>query len=736
MKRSAWISMLLSVALVAAWPVLAADAGHYLLGNLKARTPGAVQPGLLLMGGGDRNFDALRWFMKKAGNGHIVVLRASQGGEIGEEFFNEVGGIQSVETFVFNDREQSNDPKILAALKRADGIFLAGGDQSRYVRFWRGTPVAAVLARLTSTAEIAVATPVAGRGHRVLDELIGMFVNTVVLRVDVNPQLTGGALLDRVKLADVTAFDHAEVPFERVVDAVDPPRTENVEPLAQVMLVHTAGAEPVTAGLTMGDLSAEFVEIDDTTAKFDLTIGTRESADGTLAGSIAYATALFDHDTAEMIASALESTLTVLADDLDVPVADIPLLTEVQEQTQYGLALGRAVTLPPETLVDAVVAGSRISPDAVALRSAGRSITHREFAARVAVVGRELIAAGVGPEDSVVVCIPRSVELVVAIHAVLAAGGQYVPVATDAPVDRVRYMIDTAGADIGLIAHGAGAGTADDTTIDGILDRVIVVDSTNPVDLDTTPVTDAERRTPLLADHAAYTLFTSGSTGRPKGVTVTHRAVMNRLRWGIEEFGIGPDDAILLKTPATFDVSVPELFTPPMTGARMVIAPDDAHLDPHAIARLIDDEQVSTVHFVPSLLAVFVEVLDHTAGGVLPSLRHLYCSGEALAPATLAAVRAVLPRVRVHNLFGPTEAAVEVTAATLGDHHDVVPMGRPIWNTQSVVLDARLRPVPAGVAGELYLGGVQLARGYAARADLTSDRFVADPFGQGHRHQY
>lgn len=145
MKRSAWMSMLLSAALVAAWPVLAAEAGHYVLGNLKARTPGAVQPGLLLMGGGDRNFDALRWFMKKAGNGHIVVLRASQGGEIGEEFFNEVGGIQSVETFVFSDREQSNDPKLLAALKRADGIFLAGGDQSRYVRFWRGTPVAAAL---------------------------------------------------------------------------------------------------------------------------------------------------------------------------------------------------------------------------------------------------------------------------------------------------------------------------------------------------------------------------------------------------------------------------------------------------------------------------------------------------------------------------------------------------------------------------------------------------------------
>ncbi|MCZ0912712.1 amino acid adenylation domain-containing protein, partial [Gordonia amicalis] len=586
--------------------------------------------------------------------------------------------------------------------------------------------VAAVLARLTSTTEIAVATPVAGRGHRALDQLIGMFVNTVVLRVDVDPQLTGGALLDRVKLADVTAFDHAEVPFERVVDAVDPPRTENVEPLAQVMLVHTAGAEPVMAAATMGDLVAEFVEIDDTTAKFDLSIGTWEDADGALAGSVTYAEALFDQDTAEMVATALQSTLTVLADDPDVPVADIPILTDAQERSQYELAIGQAVSLPPETLVDAADAGARISPDAVALRCAGRSVTHREFAARVSVLARELIASGVGPEDSVVVCVPRSVELVIAIRAVLAAGGQYVPVATDVPADRVRYMIDIAGAEIGLVTAGI-------TVVGGLLNRVIVVDSTNPVDLDTTPVTDAERRAPLLADHAAYTLFTSGSTGRPKGVTVTHRAVLNRLRWGIEEFGIGPDGSVLLKTPVTFDVSVPELFTPPMTGARMVIAPDDAHLDPHAIARLIDDEHITTVHFVPSLLAVFTEVLDHTAGGLLPSLRHLYCSGEALAPATLGEVRAALPHVRIHNLFGPTEAAVEVTAATLGDHREVVPIGRPIWNTQSFVLDARLRPVPAGVAGELYLGGVQLARGYAARADLTADRFVADPFGQGNR---
>ncbi len=192
-----------------------------------------------------------------------------------------------------------------------------------------------------------------------------------------------------------------------------------------------------------------------------------------------------------------------------------------------------------------------------------------------------------------------------------------------------------------------------------------MVDSTTPVDLDTPVVTDADRRSALRPDNAAYTLFTSGSTGLPKGVTVAHRAVVNRLRWGIDEFGIGPDDAVMLKTPVGFDVSVPELFVPFMTGARLVIAPDNAHLDPQAVARLIDAERVTTVHFVPSLLTVFVETLRAVAGTgraahLLPTLRHLYCSGEALAPATLHEVGAVLPHVQVHNLFGPTEATVEV----------------------------------------------------------------------------
>ncbi|WP_238421558.1 non-ribosomal peptide synthetase, partial [Gordonia sp. 'Campus'] len=609
------------------------------------------------------------------------------------------------------------------------------------------TALAAVLRRLTATSEIAVATPVAGRGHEQIDRLVGMFVNTVILRVDVDPHLTLAALLDRVRRTDLTAFDNADVPFERVVDTVRPARIENAEPLAQVMLVHSA-QHPAALTASLGELSAEFVETEETAAKFDLTIGVRESEDGGLAGGITYATALFDAATAEMIASAMVETLSEFATDADVPVADIALLTTAEEQAQQRLSTGESVTLPADTLADAVLSGPFRTADSVALRCGDRTVAHREFTARVATLARELLAIGVGPEDAVVVCLPRSVELVVAVHAVVAAGGQYVPVAPDAPPERVRYMVETARARTALVAD-------QHNPLRGLVGRTIVVDSTVPVDLGVSAVTDAERRLPLRPDHAAYTLFTSGSTGRPKGVTVSHRAVLNRLRWGLTEFGLGPDDAVLLKTPFTFDVSVPELFIPLMAGARLIVAPDDAHLDPHAIAGLIDSERVTTVHFVPSLLGVFLDAVDRTTadavdrttadavdrtsvdlvgrGVPLPSLRHLYCSGEALPPATLHEVGAVLPHVRVHNLFGPTEAAVEVTSATLDTNADTVPMGRPVWNTRTYVLDARLRPLPTGVAGELYLGGVQLARGYASRPDLTADRFVADPAGDGAR---
>ena len=355
-----------------------------------------------------------------------------------------------------------------------------------------------------------------------------------------------------------------------------------------------------------------------------------------------------------------------------------------------------------------------------------RRVSYAEFGARVSVLARELIAAGVGPDVAVGVCIERSVELLVGIHAVVAAGGHYVPLDTAAPAKRVAYMMETSGARTVLVSAGRPP-----AVIESLREsvRVIDVDAAVDVDLDTPPITDEDRRAPLEPDHAAYTLFTSGSTGRPKGVTVSHRAIVNRLGWMREWYSIKESDVFLQKTPVTFDVSVWELFLPLAVGASLVIVEPDRHGDPLALAEIVVAERVTVVHFVPSMLAAFLDVLGPVRVGDLVSLRLMFTSGEALTAATAQAVLSALPAVELHNLYGPTEAAVDVTAHHVAPGESVVPIGVPVPSTSTYVLDARLQLVPAGVPGELYLGGVQLARGYAGQAGLTSERFVADRYG-------
>ncbi|AFA74602.1 putative non-ribosomal peptide synthetase [Gordonia polyisoprenivorans VH2] len=371
-----------------------------------------------------------------------------------------------------------------------------------------------------------------------------------------------------------------------------------------------------------------------------------------------------------------------------------------------------------------VVRMSAASPG-VAVVCGDRRVTYAEFAARVNDLARWLIATGVGPDVAVGVAMPRSVEMLVAIHAIVEAGGHYVPLDVDAPLDRVRYMLDTADARIVLVVDGAAPAVIADLP-EPI--RVIGVDTSVPIDPATPPIADAERRAPIRPDDAAYTLFTSGSTGRPKGVTVSHSAIVNRLEWMREWYGFKDSDVVLQKTPITFDVSVWELFLPATVGATLVLAEPDRHGDPDHIADLITTENVTVIHFVPSMLATFVDVLGPRLSG-LRSLRAMFTSGEALAAATAQAVLAELPALELHNLYGPTEAAVDVTAHHVLPGEATVPIGVPVPSTTTFVLDARLQLVPVGVPGELYLGGIQIARGYASASALTAERFVADPFG-------
>ncbi|MFT4126208.1 MAG: amino acid adenylation domain-containing protein [Gordonia sp. (in: high G+C Gram-positive bacteria)] len=597
--------------------------------------------------------------------------------------------------------------------------------------------LAVLLARLSASTDIAVATPVAGRGAAALDDLVGMFVNTLVLRTEIDGADTFDEVIDAVRRIDLDALANADIPFEYLVDVLDPVRSEAFAPLAQVMF--TLDQSLVRAGAALERLGAvgtaadglQVAPVDNPgipPARLDLSVNIATTGpDGAWRGDIVYAADLFDRSTIVALADRYVRLLDALTAQPARPVGDCEVRTPAEIADTDTHARGADVLVGDELVVDVIARQIRRTPDQVALCSDERTLTFAEFGDRVAVLARDLIARGVGPDVAVGVCLPRSVAMVVAIHAIVTAGGQYVPIDTDAPADRVAAMVATSGARLVLVAPGAVP-----AAVTGIGAEIVAVDVDGPIGGDTAPVTDADRVAPLRPGHAIYTIFTSGSTGVPKGVTLTHQAVGNRLWWGLHELPIDGTDTVLLKTPYTFDCSVPELFAPLMAGARMLVLAADAHLDPAAVAETIGTHRATMVHFVPSMLSVFLELAGPERLAALDSVRIVSTTGEALPPAVAAHTRAVLPRAALYNLYGPTEAAVEITyqrIAEIDAADPTTPIGVPVWNSTAHVLDARLRPVPPGVPGELYVGGVQLARGYAARPDLTAERFLADPFG-------
>ena len=581
---------------------------------------------------------------------------------------------------------------------------------------------AVLLAKLSGERDIAIGTPVAGRGEAALDEVVGMFVNTLVLRAEVHGASTFTELLAAVCDRDLRALANGDVPFERLVELLRPARSTARHPLFQVMLDlrQEASVVPVLPGLR-----AEMLEIDNGTAKFDLHLTVEEQPGGELAATFEYATDLFDPATIASFAHRLRTVLDAVAGAPDRPIGDIDLLSDTERQHILTAWNDTACAVPDTTLAALTAAQAERTPNGVALHYEGSEWTYAALAARINRLARLLISMGVGPGRSVAVGIRRSDDLVVALHAVVAAGGAYVPLDPDHPVQRTSEVLRT----VRPVCVLTRAADRLDLDTGGLVSHCAVVDieHCDTGGFSSAPVTDADRSRALRPEHTAYVIFTSGSTGRPKGVAVTHRAIVNRLVWMQSEYEIGPDDTVLHKTPATFDVSVWELFWPLQVGARLVVARPEGHRDPAYLAEVIRAQRVSVVHFVPSMLAVFA---DRAQAG---SLRLVFASGEAL-PADIARRVRTATGARVLNLYGPTEAAVDVTGHEVVDADAVtVPIGRPVFNTRVYVLDARLRPVPVGVAGELYLAGRQVAEGYTARPDITAARFVADPFDSGAR---
>ncbi|MFC4124651.1 amino acid adenylation domain-containing protein [Nocardia rhizosphaerae] len=585
--------------------------------------------------------------------------------------------------------------------------------------------LSALLARLSGTGDIAIGTPVAGRGDAALDDLIGMFVNTLVLRTQVDPAAGFDALLAHTRATDVAAFGHADVPFERLVELLDPARSTTRHPLFQVML---AFQNMSRTALELPGMTVSGVELSIPFAKFDLQFEMVEDTDrhGAPHGigvGLTYSADLFDAATVESIAERFLRLLTGIVADPTAPIGGHDLMDQAELDRILVRWNDTGHELAPSLLLDGYRRAVAAHPDAVALSYEGAQLTYREFDERVNRLARKLIADGVGPESYVGLAVRRSLDLVVGMYAIVTAGGAYVPLDPDHPAERIAYILDTARPVCVLTT------TSDAIEVPAGMPAVLL-DTVALQDFSTTPVAAAELARPLLPAHPAYVLFTSGSTGRPKGVAVPHGAIDNQISWMLAEYPLGPGDVYLQKTATTFDVSLWGYFMPLRTGAKLVVATHDGHRDPAYIAETIAAQRVTVTDFVPSMLTVFAA---NTAPGAVPTLREVFAVGEALPPETVAAMDAVSD-ARVHNLYGPTEAAVSVTYWPASEPgRGSVPIGVPEWNTQVYVLDSRLRPVPAGVVGELYLAGDQLARGYVARPDITADRFVANPFTPGKR---
>ncbi|MFE7801363.1 amino acid adenylation domain-containing protein [Nocardia sp. NPDC057440] len=613
------------------------------------------------------------------------------------------------------DGEQRTVP---AALHR-DLLAVARAHRATLFMVMR-TALAVLLARLSGGTDIAIGVPMTNRAEAALADVVGMFVNTTVSRTRIDPAESFADLLARTRDRDMVNFAHSEVPFELVVDAVNPVRSPGRHPLYQVGFAFQNFAE---ANFELPGLTFSSYDADIRTAKTDLHIAVvdthdEDGAPGPIDIRFGYATDLFDETTVRrFLASYLRILHEVAADPIGA-VGDIDIMEPLERRRIRFWSTGPDLPVAPETLTTALWRHALATPEAVAVVCGAQALTYAQLQDRCNRLARWLIRQGVGPDTVVAVAMRRSIDQVVALTAIVEAGGAWVPIDPDHPDERIRSVLDSAAPRCVVTTSGDAF----------IVAPAHAVDTLDLSQLSPEPVLDAERGAPLRGDHPAYVIYTSGSTGRPKGVVVSHDAIVNQLLWMQQQYRVGVADRYLQKTPATFDVSLWGYFLPLRAGARLVLAGPGEHRDPAALGRLIAAQRVTLTDFVPAMLSMFAA---HATAAELTSLRAVFVIGEALPPETARAFTAVCG-AELHNLYGPTEAAVSIT------HHRVeatdltsvrVPIGAPEGNSQSFVLDTRLRPVPVGAVGELYLAGVQLARGYHGAHALTAGRFVANPLG-------
>ncbi|MBO9830638.1 amino acid adenylation domain-containing protein [Xanthomonas sp. A2111] len=589
---------------------------------------------------------------------------------------------------------------------------------------------ALLLHKLGAGDDIVIGTPIAGRSDAALEGLVGCFLNTLVLRTDLSGHPGFAELIQRVRATDIAAYAHQDLPFEKLVETLNPTRSLSHQPLFQVMFTLQNNRMPEAK---IGDLQITTVHFDKRLAKFDLRLSMADQYDANgapagILGEIEYSLDLFTAETASAIATRLQRLLASFA--MTTAEQSIINISVMDAEELQQLCKWNNTTHPVETTTLPALFERQAAraPDAAALVFEGSTLNYATLNAHANRLAHCMIANGIGPENIVGIALPRSTDLVVALLATLKTGAAYLPLDLDYPAERIAHMVSHAAPSCVLTRSDVAACLPMDCGIplwhfDVELAEFGSQNELNP--------TDADRINPLLGAHPAYVIYTSGSTGRPKGVVICHEAIVNRLQWMQATYPIGSNDRVLQKTPSSFDVSVWEFFWPLLEGATLVLARPSGHKDPSYLASLIQSQSVTTLHFVPSMLQAFVQ--EPTAAECT-SLRRVFCSGESLSRDTQRAMQK-LQSVELHNLYGPTEAAVDVSyyACSMVQDHVSVPIGKPIWNTRLYVLNAELQPVPSNVPGELYIGGVALARGYLGSPAFTAERFVANPFAIGER---
>ncbi len=570
-----------------------------------------------------------------------------------------------------------------------------------------------LLARYTREEEVVVGTTVPGRDATSTFSVVGPLENLLPLRTAVAGEHRFADFLAELNATVAEAYAHQQVPFETLLSELQLDRDMSRHPLFQVLFEMETSDSELPSGFSIFSLEIAAEQLDlrvtvqQSNKEFDI--------------SFSYSTDLFDKSTIERLTEHYRILLDSAVSDPNVAISRLPMLSKAERHRLLIEWNDTRVDYPRDVpLHELIEAQVQKTPDSAALIYESKQLSYRELNARANQLARYLQKNGVGPDTLVGVCAERSIELVIALLASMKAGGAYVPLDPEYPRDRLETMLADANPPVVL-------------TQSHLLDRVPSgAKKVFVLDRDWASLKDESPQdlgAQVGGKNLAYAIYTSGSTGKPKGVPNVHEGIVNRLLWMQGMYRLTGNDRVLQKTPFSFDVSVWEFFWPLLTGATLVVAKPGGHRDPAYLVNIIAEQGITTLHFVPSMLSIFLETagLERCAG-----IRQVFASGEALAYELQQRFFERMGAAELHNLYGPTEAAVDVTywPCKPNSEKSIVPIGRPVANTQIYILDPNLQPTPIGVPGELHIGGIQLARGYLNRPELTAEKFIPDPFSE------